>query len=251
MILVKIRHEGLARWGVLAGETVLLIEGTPYESVVPSGETVPYDPAALLAPCDPTKIVCIGKNYYDHAVEFGEPVPETPTIFIKPATSLNDPFGEVEYPSCSQRVDFEGEFGFVIKKTAHKVRAEDAAEYILGYTCVNDVTARDIQKKDAQWTRGKGFDTFCPVGPAVETDFDPSSGARIRTWLNDELKQDSTTDNLMWDVPFLMEFITECMTLLPGDVVSTGTLVNVGPMQRGDTVRVRVDGIGDLINTVR
>lgn len=250
MKYAKVLINNEKRWGVIDGDTVKLMKGTPYAGVELTGEEVSLSEAKLCAPCDPSKIVCIGKNYLDHAVEFGEPVPETPTIFIKPNTSLNDPEGLVEYPSASKRVDYEGEFAFVIKKTAHKVKAADFADYILGYTCVNDVTARDIQKSDAQWTRGKGFDTFCPAGPIVSDEFDPAKGMVIRTYLNGELKQDAKTDLLMWDVPFLMEFITECMTLLPGDIVSTGTPVNVGPMQPGDKVTVFVEGIGELTNTV-
>ncbi len=250
MKYAKIMCENQARWGVIEGDCVKLIKNTPYDGVELTGESVALADAKLLAPCDPTKIVCIGKNYLDHAVEFGEPIPGTPTIFIKPTTSLNAPEGEIEYPASSNRVDYEGEFAFVIKKTARKVRAADAADYILGYTCVNDVTARDIQKSDAQWTRGKGFDSFCPVGPIVTDEFDPAKGMAIRTFLNGELKQNATTDLLMWDVPFLMEFITDCMTLLPGDIVSTGTPVNVGPMQKGDKVTVYVEGIGELNNTV-
>ncbi|MDD6263148.1 MAG: fumarylacetoacetate hydrolase family protein [Clostridiales bacterium] len=251
MKYAKIMFNGEARWGVLEDGVISLIEGTPYSGVSPTGESVIFEDAELLAPCDPTKIVCIGKNYLDHAVEFGEPVPKNPTIFIKPTTSLNNPGGEIEYPSASKRVDYEGEFGFVIRKTAKKVRREDAAEYILGYTCVNDVTARDIQKNDEQWARGKGYDTFCPVGPILTDEFDPASGRSIKTFLNGELRQNATTDLLMWDVPYLLEFITDCMTLLPGDIVSTGTPVNVGPMQRGDRVRVVVEGIGELENTVK
>lgn len=250
MKYAKVLYNGEKLWGVIEENRVNFIKGTPYEGIELTGTWASLNEVKLCAPCDPTKIVCIGKNYLDHAVEFGEPIPETPTIFIKPTTALNDPDGEVEYPSASKRVDYEGEFAFVIKKKAHKVKAEDAADYILGYTCVNDVTARDIQKSDAQWTRGKGYDTFCPVGPVVSDEFDPSKGMIIRTYLNGELKQDAKTDLLMWDIPFLMEFITDCMTLLPGDIVSTGTPVNVGPMQKGDKVTVYVEGIGELTNTV-
>ena len=250
MKYAKVLYNGENSWGIIEGDKIKFMNGTPYSGVELTGESADLSDVKLLAPCDPTKIVCIGKNYFDHAVEFGEPIPDTPTIFIKPTTSLNDPDGLIEYPSASKRVDFEGEFAFVIKKTARKVKAADAAEYILGYTCVNDVTARDIQKSDAQWTRGKGYDTFCPVGPVISDEFDPSKGMVIRTTLNGEVKQNAKTDLLMWDVPFLMEFITDCMTLLPGDIVSTGTPVNVGPMQKGDKVTVYVEGIGELTNTV-
>lgn len=251
MKLVKIRRAEGARWGVLRDGVVHLIEGTPYDSVKETGETAEFDEKSLLAPCDPTKIVAIGKNYFEHAVEFGEPVPHNPTIFIKPTTALNDPFGTVDYPDCSNRVDYECEIAFVVKKTAKHVRAENAAEYILGYTCLNDVTARDIQKDDEQWARGKGFDTFAPVGPLLTDEVDPSAGLEVTTRLNGELKQSSTTDKMMWNIPYLLEFITECMTLLPGDVVTTGTPAGIGPMNRGDRVEVSVSGIGTLVNFIK
>ncbi|MBR6739503.1 MAG: fumarylacetoacetate hydrolase family protein [Clostridia bacterium] len=251
MKLVKMLVNDEPRWGILKDGKVDLLKKAPYEEIVESGERVDYDETKLLAPCDPTKIVAIGKNYYDHALEVNEPIPDNPTIFIKPSTCLNVHLGEVEYAPLSKRVDYEGELAFVVKKTAKKVSAANAAEYILGYTCLNDVTARDIQKSDAQWARGKGYDGFAPVGPILTDEVDPSAGIEISTYLNGELKQHSNTDKLMWNIPYLLEFITECMTLLPGDVVTTGTPAGIGPMERGDRVEVRIEGIGSLINVIK
>lgn len=251
MKLVKLFFEGTERWGVLNGEVVELLKAPPYGGIVKTGEIAQYEEKNLLPPCDASKIVAVGKNYYDHAVEFGEAAPEKPVLFLKPTTSLNRHGGEVVYPDASKQVDYECELALVIKKRAHLVKKEDAGEYILGYTCLNDVTARDIQKFDGQWTRGKGFDTFCPMGPYVTDEADPADGLLIRTFLNGELKQSSDTSKMMWDVPSLIEFITECMTLLPGDVVTTGTPAGIGPMQKGDTVTVEVERVGRLENTIR
>ncbi len=250
MKLAKTLYENKTRWALLEGDTASFLIGDPYESIEKSGESAPIADCKLLAPCDASKVVAIGKNYYDHAIEFGEEVPETPTIFIKPNTSIIADGEPVVYPPISKRVDFECELALVIKKRASHVKAADAKDYILGYTCLNDVTARDIQKSDAQWARGKGFDTFCPIGPILTDEIDPYAGIRVQTILNGEVKQDGNTKNMMWSIYELVEFITECMTLLPGDVVTTGTPVNVGPMLPGDTVTVRVEGIGDLVNPI-
>ncbi len=250
MRLVKIWHNENARWGLLEDDKVKLLAGTPYEGIVLSGEVVPFEETKLEAPCDATKVVAIGKNYYDHAVELGGQAPAQPIIFMKPTTSVNRHLGEIEYPEISDRVDYEGELAFVIKKTARKVKAADAKDYILGYTCLNDVTARDLQQLDGQWIRAKGFDTFCPLGPVLTDEVEPEKGLRIQTFLNGELKQESTTDKLMWPVAELLEFITACMTLYPGDVVTTGTPAGIGPMQKGDVVEVVIEGIGKLINRI-
>ena len=250
MKLVKISVENNPYWAVIRDDKAVIIEGSPYSGVKETGKSIPLKSIKLLAPCDPTKIVCIGRNYYDHATEFGEPLPENPTIFLKPVSSVINPGDKINYPEASKRVDYECELAFVIKKSASKVKAENAAEYILGYTCLNDVTARDLQAKDGQWARAKGFDTFCPIGPVLTDEIDPKSGLIVETRLNGKVKQHSTTDKLMWEIPYLMEFITDCMTLLPGDVVSTGTPAKIGPMQKGDTVTVYVEGVGELINII-
>lgn len=250
MKLAKTLYQDRTRWAVLEGDVVCFLSGTPYDGIRLDGERAPLSACRLLAPCDASKVVAIGKNYYDHAIEFGEAVPANPTIFIKPNTAIINPLDAIVYPSASKRVDYECELALVISKRASHVKAADAKDYILGYTCLNDVTARDLQKLDEQWARGKGFDTFCPIGPILTDEVDPYAGLRVETRLNGEQKQCSTTDKLMWGIYELIEFITDCMTLLPGDVVTTGTPANIGPMQRGDTVSVIVEGIGELTNPV-
>ena len=205
----------------------------------------------LLPPSSPSKIVCVGRNYADHAKELGNEVPKEPLIFLKPPSSLIAHGDAVVYPGLSQRVDFEGELALVIGKRARQVKAAEAMEYVLGYTCLNDVTARDLQKKDGQWTRGKGFDTFCAVGPWMvyrdEVDFD---GIRVQTHLNGEKKQDGSVGQLIFTLPAVIEYVTQFLTLEPGDLIATGTPEGVGPMQVGDTVRVTVTGVGSLENRV-
>lgn len=250
MRLCKLTAPSGPVWAVLREGRAFFLDGTPYDKIEETGESAPIEGAKLLPPCDPGKIVCVGKNYYDHATELGGAVPETPIIFIKPSTALLEPFGKIIYPESSGRVDYECELALVIKKEAKNVPAERAGEYILGYTCLNDVTARDIQSADGQWTRAKGFDSFCPIGPVVTDEVDPKSGLLIETRLNGEVKQKSTTDKMLWDVPFLLSFITACMTLLPGDVLTTGTPAGIGPMERGDRVCVSVEGIDELENYV-
>ena len=249
MKLVKIMHAGKKVWAMIEGDAARFLDGAPFDGISPTDETVKLSDARLLAPCEPTKIVAIGKNYYDHVSEMNDGLPEDPIIFIKPTTALNDPDGEIVCPEISARVDYEGELALVVKKKAYKVKKEDAADYILGYTCLNDVTARDLQKKDGQWTRGKGFDTFAPVGPLLTDEVNPEA-LSIETRLNGEVKQRSDTGKLMWKIPYLIEFITACMTLLPGDVVTTGTPAGIGPMRPGDTVEVEIEGIGILRNRI-
>lgn len=251
MKLVKVLYQNEERWAIPEGDSVRFLNGLPYDGICPSDTTAPIADCKLLAPCDASKVVAIGKNYFEHCLEFGEPVPEVPTIFIKPNTSIIAQGDAVIYPDASHRVDYECEIALVISKKAYHVKAADAKDYILGYTCLNDVTARDIQKSDAQWARGKGYDTFCPIGPILTDEVNPYDPLRIETRLNGEVKQSGTTDKMRWNVYELIEFITDCMTLLPGDVVTTGTPVNVGPMQKGDTVTVSVEGIGELTNVIR
>jgi 2-keto-4-pentenoate hydratase/2-oxohepta-3-ene-1,7-dioic acid hydratase in catechol pathway len=203
----------------------------------------------LLAPVQPTKIVAVGLNYRDHAEEVGLPVPEEPILFLKPASSLLGPGDAIVIPPRSARVDYEAELAVVIGKTARKASGKDARDCILGYTCLNDVTARDLQGKDGQWTRAKGFDAFCPIGPWIETELDPSD-LSIELFLNGERKQHSRTSNLIFDPVFLVEFVSHVMTLNPGDVIATGTTSGIGPMKPGDTVEVRIEGIGSLVNRV-
>ncbi|HVP53412.1 MAG TPA: fumarylacetoacetate hydrolase family protein [Candidatus Eisenbacteria bacterium] len=208
--------------------------------------------ARLLAPVCPSKIVCIGRNYREHAKELNHPIPSEPLIFLKPPSAVLAPGATILRPtSLSQRVDHEGELGVVIGKRCHGLReGDDVREYVLGYTCVNDVTARDLQNKDGQWSRAKGFDTFCPIGPIVATGLDPWKGVRVRTWVNDQLRQDGTTADFLFPLDVILRFISQVMTLEAGDVIATGTPAGVSPLQAGDTVAVRVEGVGTLTNPV-
>ena len=208
------------------------------------------DEIKLLAPAQPSKIVCVGLNYKDHAKELDMAAPEEPIIFIKPGTSLIGPGDDIVYPDCSKRVDYEAELAIVVNSKTKGVTAEKAGEHILGFTCANDVTARDLQKKDGQWTRAKSFDTFSPIGPWIETDLDPDD-LEIRSYLNGELKQSSSTKEFIFSVRELVSFISHIMTLLPGDVILTGTPAGIGPMNRGDEVIIEVEGIGKLENRVK
>jgi len=204
----------------------------------------------LIAPCSPSKIVAAGLNYRDHAEEMGFPLPETPIIFLKPPTSVIGPDDLILLPPRAGRIDYEAELGVVIRSRTRNILPDEAREHILGYTCVNDVTARDLQKQDGQWTRAKSFDTFCPVGPWIETDLDPDN-LLVEAYLNNERKQSSRTGQFIFNVPFLVSFISRIMTLEPGDLIITGTPSGIGPMQPGDTIEVRIEGIGSLKNNVR
>lgn len=204
----------------------------------------------IMPPVSPSKVVCVGLNYKDHAVELNMELPEEPIIFIKPPTSVVGHLDSIIYPISSSQVDFEGELGIVISKEAKNVKSEDAADFIGGYTAVNDVTARDLQRKDGQWTRAKSFDTFCPIGPCIETDLDPMN-QNISLKLNGEIKQKSNTKNMIFNVYELVEFISNIMTLKTGDVIATGTPPGVGPMNIGDTVEVEIEGIGVLKNFIK
>jgi 2-keto-4-pentenoate hydratase/2-oxohepta-3-ene-1,7-dioic acid hydratase in catechol pathway len=193
--------------------------------------------------------VAIGINYRSHAAEFEHDLPESPLMFLKPSTAVIGPEDSIIYPALSKQVDFEGELGIVIGKKAHQVTTADVPKYILGYTCFNDVTARDLQKIDGQWTRAKGFDTFAAIGPWIETDLDPSA-LKLETRLNGKIKQSGTTADLISPVARLVSAVSQVMTLLPGDVIASGTPGGVGPMQPGDTVEIEIEGIGTLVNHV-
>jgi 2-keto-4-pentenoate hydratase/2-oxohepta-3-ene-1,7-dioic acid hydratase in catechol pathway len=205
--------------------------------------------AELLPPVNPGKIVCIGRNYADHAKELGNEPPAEPIIFLKPPSAVIGPEGMIVIPPQSQRVDFEGELAIVVGKTARNVRAAEWREYVAGFTCANDVTARDLQKKDVQFTRGKSFDTFLPLGPCLSTDIDPAT-ARLITRVNGEVRQDGNTRDMIFGCDRIFEFISSVMTLNPGDVILTGTPAGVGPLKSGDTVEVEIEGIGTLRNVV-
>lgn len=211
-----------------------------------------FDIAGLkfLPPVAPSKIVAVGLNYRDHAAEMNKKLPETPLLFIKPSTSVIAHMESIIIPEASARVDYESELAVVIGKTAKNVKKEAAADYILGYTCMNDVTARDLQVKDIQYTRAKGFDTFAPVGPFIETGIQDPSNLSVKGYLNGALKQNSSTANLIFDIPFLIEFISSVMTLLPGDVISTGTPSGIGKLHRGDRFDVEIEKVGKLTSFV-
>ncbi len=215
-----------------------------------SGERWPLARVTVLAPCLPTKIIGVGRNYADHAAEMGNALPKEPLLFLKAPSALNDPGGEIVYPRQSRRVDYEGELAVVIGRRCRDVSRSDAFDVILGYTICNDVTARDLQETDGQWARAKGFDTFAPLGPCIVTDLELAA-LRVQTRLNGELKQDCPTAKLIFGIPALIEYISAAFTLEPGDVIATGTPSGVGPMQRGDEVSVTIEGIGTLTNRVR
>lgn len=211
----------------------------------------PFSSLKLLAPVMPSKIVCIGRNYRDHAAEMGNNVPKEPLLFLKAPSAILAPGAAIRIPAISQRVDFEGELGVVIARTCHKLKAdEDVRPYIRGYVIVNDVTARDLQKSDDQWSRAKGFDTFCPVGPIVSDAIDLNAGVTVTTRLNGAVKQHGSTRDLIFDIATLLRHISAAMTLNPGDLIPTGTPAGVGPMQTGDVVEVEIDGLGVLQNPV-
>ncbi|HXJ63804.1 MAG TPA: fumarylacetoacetate hydrolase family protein [Actinomycetota bacterium] len=249
MRLVRFRFGDRIGTGVLDGGAIRTLQGTFFEQPVPTGDEIPVDDVRLLAPVLPSKVVAVGRNYADHAKEMGEDVPEVPLTFLKPSTSVIGPGDPIVYPPISERLDYEGELAVVVGRLAHRLTPEDAARAILGYTCANDATLRDLQSRDGQWTRAKGFDTSCPLGPWIETELDPDD-LELTTRLNREVRQHARTSDLTYGPAGLIAFISQFMTLLPGDVVLTGTPAGIGPMQPGDRVEVEIEGIGILANQV-
>ena len=240
------------RFGILESDSeIRLIASDPlYAGVFREEKVLPLDSVRLLAPVIPrSKVVCVGKNYADHAAEMGGEVPSEPIIFIKPNTSVIGPNDLIQWPASSERIDHEAELAVVISKICKEVPRSKANDVIFGYTLANDVTARDLQKKDGQWTRAKGFDSFCPLGPWIDTEFKPAS-QRITATVDGSLKQDAHLSDMVFDVPTIIEFITAVMTLLPGDVILTGTPSGIGPMVAGKDVLVSIDGLGTLRNKV-
>ncbi len=250
MKIIRYLYQNQSSYGLIEGDAIQPLLAPPYEGLRTSDEQLPLAAVRLLAPCEPTKIVALGLNYRDHAQEMRMALPDEPLIFLKPSTSVIGPEEPIVYPPQSQRVDYEAELGVVIGRRACRVSADEAGSYILGYTCCNDVTARDLQKKDGQFTRSKSFDTFAPLGPWIETDLPDPGKVTVETYLNGQRCQHSHTGNLIFPVPVLVSFISHIMTLLPGDVISTGTPSGIGPMQAGDVVEVRLAGIGSLRNPV-
>lgn len=217
--------------------------------LVADGVRRSLDSVRLLVPCTPSKIIGVGRNYAEHAAEMSNPLPKEPLLFFKPPSALLDPGGDIIYPAQSADVHYEGELAVVIAKRCRDVPRNAASDFVLGYTICNDVTARDLQSRDGQWARAKGFDTFAPLGPCIASGLDPAA-LRVTTRLNGELKQDCSVSKLIFDVPTLIEYASQAFTLEPGDVISTGTPSGVGPMKPGDVVTVAIEGIGELTNRV-
>ncbi len=250
MRIVRFSQKGRSGYAVLKGEELFVLWESPFLEIAKIGETLALDKVSLLAPCEPSKIVALGLNYRAHAVEFGHAVPDEPLIFLKPSTSVIGPEADILYPQMSRRVDYEAELAVVISKIARHVPEDKALDYVLGYTCFNDVTARDLQKKDGQFTRAKSFDTFAAMGPWIETDIGDPDNVTVEAYLNGERRQHSSTSNMVFGVRHLIAFISQVMTLLPGDVIATGTPSGIGPMRPGDVVEIKVEGIGTLRNRV-
>ena len=253
MRIVRVSEGGRPVWGVIEGDEVLSMEGDPYGDQTKVGAALGrIDDLRRLAPCAPTKIVCVGRNYVAHAAEHGVDVPAEPLLFLKPPSSVLDPGASIVRPGLSQRVEHEGELALVIGRRCRDVAEEQAWEHVFGITCGNDVTARDLQRSDSQWTRGKGFDTFCPLGPWVETEIDEDAvgSLDVSCRVNGEMRQRGNTEQMVFPPAFLIAYISRVMTLESGDVIMTGTPSGVGPLLAGDEVIVEVEGVGELRNPV-
>lgn len=258
MRLLRFEHEGRCAHGILEDGVIYELRSPLFPgdcdlgdpaTFVRNGRSLPLAEARLLAPVNPSKIICVGLNYTDHALELGLTPPNEPLIFLKPPSTICGTGDPILCPGLSKRVEYEAELAIVMGKRCHDITAPEAAEYILGYTCANDVTARDLQMKDGQWARAKGFDTFNPLGPWIETDVNPAS-LSINLWVDGELKQSGTTANMHFSVDEVVAHISEVMTLLPGDVILTGTPPGVGAIVPGNTVRIEIESIGTLENPV-
>lgn len=247
---VRIHHEGSPRYGVIDGTEVVLIQPHPFAAFEPTGERLPVEGVRLLAPVIPSKVVCVGANYAAHAREMGGEIPDRTLLFLKPSSSVIGPGDPIRLPSDqAQEFHHEAELAVVIGALMQRVTPQEAAAGIFGYTAANDVTARDLQRTEGQWFRAKGFDSFCPLGPAITTGLDPSDLA-VRCLVDGEVRQDGTTADLVRDVTTLVSEISQVMTLLPSDVILTGTPAGVGTIEPGQTVRVEIEGIGTLDNPV-
>ncbi len=249
MRFARLLLDGVMEWARVDSDRAEIWSGPPWAGTT-SGRIVPFRESDLRAPVEPYKILCVGRNYVAHAKELGNEVPKEPLLFLKPKTSLIGHGGLVELPPESSRVEHEAELGVVIGRTARRISREQAMDHVFGYTCVCDVTARDLQKSDGQWSRAKGFDTFCPCGPWIETDVDPR-GLRVRCLVNGVTKQDGSTSQMVFDVATLIEYASRAMTLEPGDLLVTGTPEGVGPLASGDVLTVDIEGIGALTVNVK
>ncbi|MEW5796748.1 MAG: fumarylacetoacetate hydrolase family protein [Candidatus Zixiibacteriota bacterium] len=248
---VRFKASGLpdGSYGVIREEIVEMLDNPPWLDKKPNGATLPLSEITLLAPVQPSKIICIGLNYHAHvqASFSADSAPEKPLIFLKPPSAIIGPEDEIIHPPESERVDYEAELGVVIGKQGRHIPVEKARDHVFGFTCVNDVTARDLQKKDSQWSRAKGFDTFCPVGPWIVPDLD-FEDVLVEGIHNSEVKQSGRTSRMIFGIPYLISYISAVMTLMPGDLISTGTPSGIAPMKPGDTIEVRIEGIGTLRN---
>lgn len=251
MKIYRFRYRKKILYGLLKEDVIFPVRGSIFRNYRIEDSPIPISEVTLLPPVIPSKIVCVGRNYREHAEELGNPVPAEPLLFLKPPSAVIGPLQAIIYPEESQRVDYEGELAVIIKKKASRLPEEAPwQEYVLGYTCFNDVTARDLQMKDVQFTRAKSFDTFAAVGPCLVTDIDPGA-AQLKTFLNGKLMQSASTRNMIFPVPFLIRYISRIMTLEPGDIIATGTPAGIGPMQPGDRVDIQIEGIGTLSNHVK
>ncbi len=249
MLIARIQHDGRVRYGAVEGDRIRFIAGSPFaRRVRPGGRPIPLDRVTLLAPCLPTKIIGVGRNYAAHAKEMGAAPPAEPLFFLKAPSALLDPGGAIRCPALSGRVEYEGELAVVILRPIRDVSPAGVDGTALGYTCFNDVTARDLQQKDGQWARAKSFDTFAPCGPWIATDLDPEK-LEVRTYVNGVLRQRAATSEMLFGIRELVSRLSRVMTLLPGDLIATGTPEGVGPLRPGDRVAVVIEGIGRLENT--
>jgi len=249
--IVRYRFNGKTEYGIQDGENIEALAGSTYRGIKKAGHSVKASEVKLLAPCMPSKIIAIGASYRSHCLEVGQPILDEPMVFFKPSTSVVGPEALLKKPEGVKRFDYEAEVGVVMKRRSYKVKKEKALDYVLGYTCVNDVSVRDWQNVGAnwQWARAKGSDTFCPIGPCIETEGNPYD-MWVESYLNGELKQRGSTSDLIWDIPTMIEYITSTMTLLPGDVIACGTPSGIGPMNAGDMIEIKVEGVGRLTNYV-
>jgi len=251
MKIYRFRYRRKVFYGLLKEEVLFPVKGSIFKNFRIDDSAIPISEVTVLPPVMPTKIVCVGRNYREHAEELGNQVPPEPLLFLKPPSAIIGPNQPIIYPELSSRVDYEGELAVVIKRKLKNLKEDDSwQDYVLGYTCFNDVTARDLQSKDVQFTRAKSFDTFAPIGPCLVTGLDPG-GLQLKTFLNGKLVQSGNTRNMIFNIPYLIGYISRIMTLEPGDVIATGTPSGVGPMQPGDRVEVQIEGIGTLSNFVK
>ncbi len=248
MRIIRFFYKKRIYWGAVDNNSIRLFEANPLKNSALLNRSLPLNAVRFLPPVEPSKIILVGLNYKDHAKELSMRLPKEPLIFLKAPSSLVAHGEPILYPRGVNMLDYEAELAIVIKKEGRNIPQQQVEKYILGYTCLNDVTARDIQKRDVQWTRSKSFDSFCPVGPWVQTRL--QFPVRVRSYLNDSLRQDSSTDNFIFSIPYLVSFISRSMSLYPGDIISTGTPVGVGPLSPADTVEIEIEGVGKLRNPV-